>query len=152
MQHQNPDKPETIRAVINAVRRRNGIIKMALLLVPIGLLGCWLSSGHPEYGEVMVFTMFAHIVVSLLIDLSDVCPGCHHNISNLPDEGHFLMPRISRQVHVCPFCSANFDKQISGAGSSTSSKANPMDSGSDTQNHTEDDKGLTSHGCQPPIS
>jgi hypothetical protein len=109
MPQDDKDKPATLRFTINAVRRRNGIIKMAILLIPIGLLVCWISTGRPELGEYLIIFMFIDLGINFLIDRSDRCPQCNRNISSLQDQGHFLFPRLSRQVHVCPYCGADFD-------------------------------------------
>ena len=145
MLQNDTDKPETLRSAINAVRRRNGLIKMTILVVPIGLIICWLSSGHPEYGEYFIILMFAYLVISFLVDLSDVCPRCNHNISKLKDEGHFLLPKLSHQVHVCPFCGVDLDSRILLPSNASPSESSLVNTGGKPQSNDGNNKSLTSH-------
>jgi hypothetical protein len=140
MRQNNTRKPETIRSTINAVRRRNGIIKMALLMVPIGLLVFWFATRRLEYADYLIILIIAYLAVSSLIDRSDVCPLCRHIISGLPDEGHFLMPRISCQVHVCPFCGADFDSRILLPGNASPSESSLVNTGGQTQSNDGNNK------------
>jgi hypothetical protein len=79
-------------------------------MVPAGLLVWMFYKG--EMGQLLWLfgSIIAFIFVSAFIDRRDVCPMCRHKISTLPNEGHFRLPRLSKKIHACPFCSGDFDK------------------------------------------
>lgn len=94
------------RDVINARRRRNGMIQAGLLPI-VGVSVCWLAASNGP-GEIIIFILLGFTFLSAVLDRGDVCPQCQNRITMLPSEGHFQLPRLSHKIRMCPYCGADF--------------------------------------------
>lgn len=112
MSSHDTNPSDCARSQIDAIRRSNLKIQLILSLIPGCILASIFFSGEAGLLIYLFASVVGLIVVSSLVDRRDVCPKCKHGISSLPNEGHFRLPRLSRTIHLCPFCGADFDEEI----------------------------------------
>ena len=95
----------SLRQIINARRKRHGIIHAILLIT--AWIGVWIAVAG-DAGWLVFFIVMSFLILSVVHIRTDVCPSCGQDISMLPSEGHLRIPELAHSIRYCPYCAGDF--------------------------------------------
>ena len=77
------------------------------VLVIAGPLLCWLAIKEVGTGWLFPWGFFGLLILMGIVRCRELCPSCQRDLSMLPNERHRLIPQLSREICLCPYCGAD---------------------------------------------
>jgi hypothetical protein len=94
------------RSRLNAIRRQNTLMHAAVLLI-MGPLLCWLAIKQVGTGWLFPWGLFGLLLLMGIVRCRELCLSCQRDLSMLPNERRRLIPQLSREIRLCPYCGAD---------------------------------------------
>lgn len=114
MSIEKPTPHRSNRDQLNAIRKRNSLMQGGILLLFGAVLAGMALAGVRSL--VFLLVLFVMIHALRLVGYQEKCPACEEDLTALPNEGCLRMPELSRAIHECPYCGADFSYREDGDG------------------------------------